>query len=109
MASARELIDASPLSRLQIRVILLCTLVNMAEGYDILSMSLAILPITDDWGILTVTKGALMSPAWNNVTVSIPTKTEEEKILGDGWTLELKHSFIVQKEDSTDHYILGKK
>ncbi|AGT95160.1 MFS transporter [Rhodococcus sp. WS1] len=61
MASARELIDASPLSRLQIRVILLCTLVNMAEGYDILSMSLAILPITDDWGISGTQSGMLFS------------------------------------------------
>ena len=63
MASARELIDASPLSSLKVRVILLCTLVNMAEGYDILSMSLAILPITDDWGISGLQSGTLSAPA----------------------------------------------
>jgi hypothetical protein len=67
------------------------------------------LRITDEWGILTVTKGALMSPAWNKVTVSSPTKIEEEKILGDGWTLELKNGFIVQKADANNNYILRNK
>ncbi|MEU8628666.1 MFS transporter [Streptomyces sp. NPDC048669] len=61
MTSARELIDASPLSRLQIRVIVLCALVSMAEGYDIISISLAVLPITDDWGISGAQSGLLFS------------------------------------------------
>ncbi|MEU8698600.1 MFS transporter [Streptomyces sp. NPDC048680] len=61
MTSARELIDTSPISRLQIRVIVLCALVSMAEGYDIISISLAVLPITDDWGISGAQSGLLFS------------------------------------------------
>ncbi|WP_406447955.1 MFS transporter [Streptomyces sp. NBC_00876] len=61
MISARELIDSSPISRLQVRVIVLCALVSMAEGYDIISISLAVLPITDDWGISGGESGLLFS------------------------------------------------
>lgn len=61
MPTARELIDSSSISRLQIRVILLCALAAMAEGYDILSISLAVLPITDDWGISGTESGLLFS------------------------------------------------
>ncbi|WP_051792347.1 MFS transporter [Amycolatopsis jejuensis] len=61
MASVRARIDASPISRLQIRVIVLCAIVSMAEGYDILSISLAVLPITHDWGISGTQSGLLFS------------------------------------------------
>jgi hypothetical protein len=65
--------------------------------------------ITDDWGILTVTKGALLSPTWNKVIVTIPTRIGKEEILGDGWTLELKPDFVVQKEDTSDNFVLIKR
>lgn len=61
MRTTRELIDSSSISTLQIRVILLCALAAMAEGYDILSISLAVLPITDDWGITGTESGLLFS------------------------------------------------
>ncbi|NMM88369.1 hypothetical protein B2J88_29140 [Rhodococcus sp. SRB_17] len=61
MLTARELIDSSSISKLQIRVILLCGLAAMAEGYDIISISLAVLPITDDWGITGTESGLLFS------------------------------------------------
>jgi hypothetical protein len=41
------------------------------------------LRVTDDWGILNVTGGALMAPGWKSVTVALPQQ-------GQGWTLELK-------------------
>jgi hypothetical protein len=65
--------------------------------------------ITDDWGILTVTKGALLSPTWNSVAVTIPIRIGEEEVLGDGWTLELKPDFVVQKEDAGDNFVLRKR
>lgn len=30
--------------------------------------------VTDNWGILEVTKGALMSPNWDKISVSSPVK-----------------------------------
>jgi hypothetical protein len=67
------------------------------------------LRITDDWGILTVTKGALMSPTWMNVAVTAPDQITNDKVVGDGWTLELKPGFIVEKKENGRNYILRKK
>lgn len=56
--------------------------------------------ITDKWGILTVNKGALISADWSKVRVSLPTNLEENKISGDGWTLELSPGYALVKDDS---------
>jgi hypothetical protein len=65
--------------------------------------------VTDDWGILTVTKGALMSPVWNNVTITAPKQIGKENITGDGWKLELKTGFVVEKENMSGNYLLKKR
>ena len=65
--------------------------------------------ITDNWGILTVTDGALMSPGWDKISVRIPTQFGEINVIGDGWILELNQGFIVQKDSASHNYILGKK
>ncbi len=65
--------------------------------------------VTDNWGILTVTNGALMSPNWDKIFISIPTQIDEEKVIGDGWILELKNGFIVQKDKASSNYILMKR
>ena len=66
------------------------------------------LRVTDDWGILIVTKAALMSPTWNKVTVTAPIQIGKEKVIGDGWTLDLKEGYVVQKDTVTNNYILKK-
>ena len=65
--------------------------------------------VTDNWGILTVTNGALMSPSWNKLAISIPTRIDSEVVSGDGWRLELKHGFVVRKESLGNNYILTKQ
>ena len=67
------------------------------------------LRVVDDWGVLAVTKGALMSPTWKKVTVTAPIQIEKGRAIGDGWTLELKDDYVVQKDTATDNYILKKK
>ncbi|MDR2652481.1 MAG: hypothetical protein LBC68_09255 [Prevotellaceae bacterium] len=62
--------------------------------------------LTDKWGILTVEKGALLSSDWQKVTLSEPTEITEQRITGDGWTLELEQGYIIQKENQ--NYILKK-
>lgn len=42
-------------------------------------------------------------------TVDIPTRIGKGKVLGDGWTLELKPGFYVQKEDANGNFVLKKK
>jgi hypothetical protein len=65
--------------------------------------------ITDTWGILTVTNGALMSPHWDRITLSAPTSMNEENVLGDGWMLQLEPGFAVQRREVGSNYILRKK
>ena len=65
--------------------------------------------VTDLWGILTVENGALMSPDWGRIAITNPTKTENKKVSGDGWTLELTDSYAVEKDAATGNYRLIKK
>ena len=46
--------------------------------------------ITDSWGVLEASNGALMKPDWSAVVVRAPATTSGTSIKGDGWTLELK-------------------
>ena len=45
--------------------------------------------ITDDWGILEATQGALMKPDWSAVLVTAPMTTTGNLLTGRGWTLHL--------------------
>ena len=61
------------------------------------------LRITDNWGILTVEKGALVGKNWKKVIVSEPTKITDKIIEGEGWKLELNNDweFVKIKENYT--------
>lgn len=63
--------------------------------------------VTDNWGILTVEKGALLSADWENIIVSEPKEINDSIIKGDGWKLELKENWKVEK--TTTNYELKKK
>jgi hypothetical protein len=65
--------------------------------------------VTDNWGILTVENGALMSPNWDMITVSAPTKNELQSVSGDGWKLTLNKGYAVVKEEKSDNFKLIKK
>ncbi|MGO9482831.1 MAG: hypothetical protein ACLP05_13760 [Candidatus Kryptoniota bacterium] len=62
--------------------------------------------ITDNWGILTVENGALMSPRWDNIIVSAPTKIDGTNVAGDGWTLQLNDGYVVVEDNLTGNYKL---
>ena len=51
------------------------------------------LRITDEWGILTVSKGALLAADWTKVTVSAPTQIGPGKPEGVGWRLKLNQGW----------------
>ncbi|MBN8688135.1 MAG: hypothetical protein J0M10_14005 [Chitinophagales bacterium] len=65
--------------------------------------------VSDNWGILLVKNGALMSNSWDKISVTPPLKNEHKSISGDGWTLELKDGYTVVKDESTGHYKLTKQ
>lgn len=62
--------------------------------------------VVDNWGILTVENGALMSSDWSRISLSSPLATEGQKISGDGWTLELNDGFRIEQDKETGNYIL---
>lgn len=65
--------------------------------------------VTDVWGILTVEKGALMSPNWDKLSIANPIQTEGQKITGDGWILELADGYALEKNSVSGNYKLIKK
>ena len=65
------------------------------------------LRVTDDWGILSVKKGALLDKNWKAVIVSKPTKITDKIIEGDGWQLKLNKSWKLIKIGN--NYTLKKK
>jgi len=65
---------------------------NNVESLDSLGTVYPTLRVTDAWGILDVTRGALMIlgvPGVSRVQVPAPADTSKRKVEGDGWTLEL--------------------
>lgn len=46
--------------------------------------------ITDVWGVLEVSKGALLKADWSAIVVVAPSDATGSSIKGDGWTLEIK-------------------
>lgn len=65
--------------------------------------------VTDVWGILIVENGALMSSDWDRISLTNPTKIEGEKIVGNGWTLELTKAYSIEKDETSNNYQLIKK
>ena len=67
------------------------------------------LRVTDNWGVLEVTEGALMSHDWSNLQISKPTEIKADKVLGNGWSLNLSKGYQVVKAKAGDHYLLSRK
>ncbi len=65
--------------------------------------------ITDNWGILEVEQGALISANWNQVNISYPLTIEGHNVKGEGWKLELNEGYLLEKDEQGKNYILKKK
>ncbi|HUI28895.1 MAG TPA: hypothetical protein VLX91_01670 [Candidatus Acidoferrales bacterium] len=67
-----------------------------------------VIRVTDNWGILDVHSGALMSQKWDKITTSAPAKIDGRNISGDGWTLLLNDLYTIV-EDSAGNYQIIKR
>lgn len=65
--------------------------------------------VTDEWGILDVQNGALMSPRWDKIIVSAPTSIDGSDASGDGWTLKLSSGYMIVEDYTTGNYILTRR
>ena len=63
--------------------------------------------ITDEWGILEATNGALLKPDWSAVIVVAPSAITGNSLKGDGWTLELKPGWKVVPGARKGDFILS--
>ncbi|WP_104383028.1 hypothetical protein [Sphingobacterium sp. HMA12] len=61
--------------------------------------------ITDVWGILTVEKGALISPDWKKISLSLPVSIDKNLVKGDGWILELRGSYTIEIDQQKNKYL----
>ena len=59
--------------------------------------------ITDEWGVLTVTGGALLASDWRSVTVAAP---QDGATSGEGWTLELKPGWKIVPGGRPGSYVV---
>ncbi|MEU0513011.1 MFS transporter [Amycolatopsis sp. NPDC006125] len=59
--SVRDSIDRSGLSRFQIRVIAICLVINLVDGFDVLVMSFAAPGVAGEWGLTDSRVGVLLS------------------------------------------------
>ena len=64
--------------------------------------------IVDVWGILTVTKGALIKSDFSKIYVSAPSSLSAPSIQGDGWTLELNAGWTVAAGERKGDYVVKK-
>jgi hypothetical protein len=64
--------------------------------------------VVDVWGILTVTKGALMNSTFTTIHVPAPQDTSARPVQGDGWTLELNPGWMLVPVESKGSYMLKK-
>jgi hypothetical protein len=62
--------------------------------------------VVDNWGILTVENGAMLSPDWKKISVSLPEKNNNTNVSGDGWTLQLKSGYAVEKPSDSGNFIV---
>lgn len=63
--------------------------------------------ITDNWGILTVEKDALIGKKWDKVVVTEPTAISDTIVKGDGWKLSLNSEWKLEIIET--NYTLKKK
>jgi AAHS family 4-hydroxybenzoate transporter-like MFS transporter len=63
-----EVIDRNALSRLQLKVIILCGLVTLLDGLDIQAMSVAAPQISAEWGVKASVLGPVLSATFAGIT-----------------------------------------
>jgi len=64
--------------------------------------------LTDNWGILKAENGSLISKDFSRINLTSPTDTTGNVIVGDGWILELKKGYAINKHPGDNNYYLEK-
>jgi benzoate transport len=65
----RSTIDHGPVRPIQVSVVVLCALLNMIDGFDVLVMAFTAPPIAEDWDLPLSELGALLSSGLIGMTI----------------------------------------
>lgn len=67
--NVREIIDKAPVTGIQIAVVAVCFVLNMLDGIDVLAVSFAAPPITDEWSLSSTDMGTVFSAGLIGMTL----------------------------------------
>ena len=67
--NAREMIDSAPIAGIQISVVAVCFVLNMLDGIDVLAVSFAAPPITNEWTLSASAMGSVFSAGLIGMTL----------------------------------------
>jgi hypothetical protein len=65
--------------------------------------------LSDEWGVLTVTRGGLITANFQQARVPAPSKRDEKPVKGDGWELQLKDGWGLFPASRSGDYELRRK
>jgi len=66
------------------------------------------LRVTDEWGALTASRGALVSAGWTKVSVPAPARLQSTPLEGDGWKLDLNPGWKLEPGTRAGDYTLAR-
>lgn len=66
------------------------------------------LKVTDAWGVLTVSRGALIDPSFSTIRVAAPKDLNARPVRGDGWALELNAGWVAAPAGDNGDYLIKK-
>ncbi len=67
--NVREVIDKGEITAVQISVLAICFMLNMLDGIDVLAVSFAAPPITDEWSLTSKAMGSVFSAGLIGMTI----------------------------------------
>jgi AAHS family 4-hydroxybenzoate transporter-like MFS transporter len=67
--NVREIIDKAPVTGIQIAVVAVCFILNMLDGIDVLAVSFAAPPITNEWSLSSKAMGSVFSAGLIGMTL----------------------------------------
>lgn len=82
---------------------------NNIESLDGVGSVYSSLRITDQWGILTASSGALIGKEWGWLQVPVARDSIDPPLRGDGWTLKLNDGWKPKPGARTGDWVLAPK
>lgn len=63
--------------------------------------------LSDNWGILNVTEGGvLLRSDWRWLILSEPLEITDNKLVGEGWVIELNEGYFIEKNSQGDYILI---